>query len=209
MPSAAPPSLEATPRPSIPTCTPDESGAAVDGETSSAPPPSEAPLTVGPLEPGRYTTTTFYPRIALTLGPGWRQLFEDDTDELAFERADGFLGFGRVDCVVDPKTGWAVDAPDDLAAWLAEHEALTFEGAAEVTVAGLPGTRVEVTSTRTVDLFHYPTGNFRAVADNRFRWYIVSVNGRELTITAAAPVAAADAVFADVQAILDSLEVFP
>ena len=58
-------------------------------------------------------------------------------------------------------------------------------------------------------MFFYPTGSFRVVAGSRFRWYVLTVDGRELTITVAGPTASFDSTIAEAESILDSVEVFP
>lgn len=198
-----------TPMASPAACAPDPSATAAAASASSATADAETPLAEGPLEPGRYTTTHFEPRVALTLGSGWAMLFEDDVDELAFEGPGIFMGFGRVTRVVDPVTGLDEDAPSDLIAWLAQHDALTDTCTGQGSVGQLPGTILEAAAARTADLFYYPTGNFRVVADSRFRWYVLTVEGQELTITIAGPAAGFDSSIADVESVLDTVEVFP
>lgn len=198
--------------PSPAACTPDPSPTAVVGSASAAPSTAEIALRgSGPLEPGRYTTTHFEPRIAMTLGSGWNLLFADDDDELAFERTGktSFLGFGRVTRVVNPATGRDEDAPSDLIAWLSQHNALTDTCTTQADVGGIPARIVEATASRTADLFFYPTGSFHVTTGSRFRWYVLTVDGLELTITVAAPVDEFDSMITDVASVIDSVEVFP
>jgi hypothetical protein len=166
-------------------------------------------LSPGPLEPGRYTTTQFEPRIALTLGSGWTELFADDSDEVALERPGAFMGITRVTCVIAPSNGREADVPSDLAAWLSEHYALQVGSTAEVTVAGLPGTMLEGIVAQSVEMFAYPTGNMRVVAGERIRYYILELDGSELTIVVMGSPTGFDALIAEVESIVDSLEVFP
>jgi hypothetical protein len=209
MPSTATSTPDATPIPTPAACTPDASAAGESAEPSSAP-ATETPLSPGPLEPGRYTTTQFEPRIALTLGSGWTELFADDSDEVAFERSGpAFLGITRVTCVIAPSNGREADAPSDLAAWLSEHYALQLGSTAEVTVAGLPGTMLEGIVAQTVEMFAYPAGNLRVVAGERIRYYILELDGSELTIVVMGSPSVSDALIAEAESIVDSLEVFP
>jgi hypothetical protein len=173
--------------------------------SAADPSASAAPLAEGPLEPGRYTTTRFEPQIALTLGAGWRELFEDDSDEVALESDSGFLAITRVTRVVDPETGRAEDAPEDLFGWLLEHDALAVECTTAVTVGGLPGMMLEATVARGADIFAYAEGNMRVVSGQGMRYYVLSLEGPELTIVAAS--GDLDALIANVQPAIDSLAV--
>jgi hypothetical protein len=133
--------------------------------------------------------------------------FDDDPDEVALEHGVAFMGITRVTRVVDRSTGTTVDAPEDLFAWLSEHSALTVERTEAVTIAGLPGMMREATVAHSTETFAYPTGNMRATAGDRTRFYVLTLDGPDLTIVVQAPPAEFDAMVEEVEAVLESLEV--
>ena len=165
------------------------------------------PLAKGPLQPGRYTSTRFEPQLELTLGSGWAEQFPDDNDELALDHDGGFLAITRVSSVVDPSGSGTTDAPDDLFAWLTAHGALTVEHTEDVTVAGLPGQMLEATVAKTAEMFAYPTGNMRVVEGDRVRYYVVPLDGPDLTIVVASQGTRFEDLIAAVEPVVDSLEI--
>jgi DNA-directed RNA polymerase specialized sigma24 family protein len=177
--------------------------------TSPTPAPTEPfALVSGALPPGRYTTTLFQPTLAFTLDDGWRGLFPDDDDEVALEGPAGvFFAISRVAKVIDPTTGTAVDAPDDLVEWLTTDPRLTAEAPNAVTVDDLAGQSVDFTSNdgREHAIFAFPTGNLRIPPGVTYRCYVVPLEGPDMTIIVGAPTAGfADAV-AMTQPVIDSL----
>ena len=179
----------------------------------ASPSPTAAPtgpvaLRSGALPPGQYTTTAFQPTVAFTLDDGWRGMFPDDDDEVALEGPGGaFFAISRVSEVVDPTTGAAVAAPDDLVEWLTTHPRLTSETPRSVTIGGLPGQVVDVnvTSGSELEIFAFATGDLRIPAGVTYRCNVVPLDGPDMTIIVGAPSAGfADAVEI-VQPVLDSL----
>lgn len=196
----------ASPATSTPTATPATATPATATPTTAGVPS----LHQGVLQPGRYTTTSFQPKLTMTLGEGWEALFQDDEDEIAFERAGpAFFAITRVSQVVDPTTGRAVAAPDDLAAWLVRHPALDADQPQPATVAGVTGTSLEaaVKSVSQMDTFAYPTGNMHFTAGERVRFYVLPFDGPDLVAVFSTAPTGFDAVAADVKTVLESLEV--
>lgn len=165
-------------------------------------------LQVGGLDAGDYTTTAFQPRLTFTLGEGWEAFFPDDSDEIALGYGGGELAITRVSQVVDPATNKRVEAPEDLMAWLAQHPAFDAGEPQPIEVAGLSGAMLDVLATVDQDMFAYPTGNMRVTAGNRVRYYVLPLDGADLTIVMQAPSDEAfDAFILAVQPVLDSLQI--
>ena len=183
----------------------------------SVAPPSESPtvaptgpfaLRSGALTPGPYTTTAFQPPLAFTLDAGWNGMFPDDDDEVALEGPGGiFFAISRVSKVVDPTSGLAVAAPEDLTDWFTTHPLLTVTTPNAVTVGTVSGDVLDVTVTNSseIGIFGFPTGNLRIPAGVTYRCYVLPLEGPDMTIIIGAP----DDGFADavvfVQTLLDSL----
>jgi hypothetical protein len=171
-------------------------------------PTGPIPLRAGALPAGTYTTTAFEPTISFTIDDGWNGLFPDDSDEVALEGPGAVIfAIGRISKVVDPTTGLAVAAPDDLVEWFTTHPKLTAAAPEAVTISGLDGQRVDVTVTdgSERDIFAYPTGNLRIPVGVTFRCHVVALDGPDMAIVVGAP----DAGFAEavgmIQPVLDSL----
>jgi hypothetical protein len=179
--------------------------------TNPTPAPTEPfALRSGALPPGVYTTTLFQPTLIFTLDDGWRGMFPDDDDEVALEAPDGvFLAISRVANVVDPTTGTAVAAPDDLVEWLITHQKLTAGTPDAVTVDDIAGQWVDFNSTDGKEhaIFAFPSGNLRIPAGVTFRCYVLPLDGPDMTIIVGAPTAGfADAV-AMSQPVIDSIAI--
>ena len=183
----------------------------VSASASQASSDGVAPLRMGMLPAGTYSTTRFEPTLILTLGEGWTQLFADDADEVALEnKPEGVaLNITRVTRVVDPRNGSRVEAPEDLIAWLASHPALSASEPEPVTVAGIEGRTLTIgPSTGDVPLFSYPSGDMRLPPTEQARIYVVPLDGPDLTVFQAGP-GGADAVDELVRPILASITVIP
>jgi hypothetical protein len=168
-------------------------------------------LRAGPLEAGVYATTAFEPRLRFTVGDGWRALFPDEDGELALEHEAGsFLGFDRISEVVDRAAGGAVDAPDDLVAWLLEHPELDSAAGPSVELAGLSATSVDArTGDAEVEIFAYPEGNWRMPPKHASRFYVVPMDGLDLVVVISAPIEGIEAALERSQQILESVELLP
>jgi hypothetical protein len=200
-----------TPNPT-PTLSPTPTTAPTPTPTASSTPTPEgsAPLRVGSLQPGRYHTNVFDPQVTFTLGSGWMNLFADDNDEVALERSGpAFLGFSRATQVV-AADGQVMDAPEDLVGWLSEHRAHDVRATRPTEIAGLAGTvlEVDVKAASNMDVFAFPTGNFHVAAGDRAHYYVLELDGPDLTIVAMGSQATFDAeVLPLIEAVLASLEV--
>jgi hypothetical protein len=83
---------------------------------------------------------------------------------------------------VHPVSGESVDAPEDLMGWLAQHPALYAEQIQPAEIAGLSGAMLDAHATTLQDTFAYPTGNMRVNAGDRVRYYVLPLDGPDLTI---------------------------
>jgi hypothetical protein len=152
----------------------------------------------------------FVPAFAFRVGEGWRALFRDDADEFAMDMngSEPFIAIARPAKVIDPTTGTATDAPDDLVAWFMAHprlEATTVTDRASL--AGLAVGVVAYTNPGTVDvpIFAFPTGDFRVPGGVTQRSYVAAMDGPDLVVTVGidADAAEQEALVAEV---LDSLQ---
>ena len=165
-------------------------------------------IVAGPLEAGRYASLAFRPPLSFTLGDGWSGLFPDEDGELALEHASrAFLGFDRVDRVVDGVAHTAVEAPDDLVGWFLGHPELEAEAGEPIEVAGLAGSWVDArASDEEVEVFAYPGGNWRMPKGTAARFFVLPMDGPDLVIVVAASLTGIDEAVARVEPILDSVE---
>jgi hypothetical protein len=170
-------------------------------------------ITAGSLAAGDYTTTGFKPTLHFTLADGWNGNFPDDADGVALNRGDdkSILGMSQVSRVVDPATHKPVPVPDDLIGWLSAHPSFEWAGSSiPVEIGGLSGNTLKgqlKDGQRQTEIFAYDTGNFRVVPGNPVQFYVLALDGGNLTIV----VMAEDSFFAEFsaasQAVLESLEV--
>jgi len=137
-----------------PTATGDTAGAGATGGTGAT------PLVSGPLEPGTYSFDRFGETVTLTLGEGWEAFVFEGPEEketalaefFAFFNADhpaANLAFVLPTRVVDPAKEWdeadnLEPVPDDLVRWFEEHPLHEAGPVSDVTVAGLPGSAVDL-----------------------------------------------------------------
>lgn len=173
------------------------------------PSPTLAHLRVGVLPAGTYVTNRFVPPLTLTLNEGWRLLFQDEEDEIAFERSGpAFFGISFAAQVVDQATGRAIPAPDDLVAWLGSHPALDAGQPTPVTVAGVTGWSLEaaVNTVPNMDVFAHPEGDYHVVAGERIRIYVLPFDGPDLVILFSTAADSFDALAAEMQPVIDSIE---
>jgi len=159
---------------------------------------------------GTYRTTAFEPPLQFTVGDGWRAAFADDSDEIALDHEGMaiFLAMTRVSQVVDQSSGSAVDVPDDLIGWLTGHYALDTSEPRSVEIAGISGEMVDACVTGDREMFAYGTGNMRVTSGDRVRYYVLPLDGPDLTIViATTSETGLDAALEAVQPIMDSLEI--
>lgn len=159
---------------------------------------------------GTYRTTAFEPPLQFTVGDGWRAMFPDDPDEIALEQGGEaiFLAMSRVSRVVDPGTFVGADVPDDLVAWLTQHPALATSEPRSVEIAGISGMLVDACVLGDREIFAYETGNMRVINGDRVRFYVLPLEGRDLTIVVGTPSGPdTEAALAVVEPLLDSLQV--
>jgi hypothetical protein len=197
--SAAPTAIPASVATPAPTASPLESGL--------------HKITAGSLAAGDYTTTGFKPTLHFTLAEGWNGNFPDDADGVALNRGDdrSILGMSQVSKVVDPATHQPVPVPDDLIGWLSAHPSFDWSGpSTPVEIGGLSGSTLKgdlKDGMQQTEIFAYDTGNFRAVPGNPVQFYVLALDGGNLTIV----VMDEDSYFAEFstvsQAVLDSLEI--
>jgi hypothetical protein len=207
-PSAVAPTAVA---PSSPSAVAPSAVAPTPSSSSAIAPDGAGRIHAGPLEPGVYASTAFDPPLRFTLGDGWRALFPDEDSELALEHEAGsFLGFDRIKEVVDPTAGGAVDAPDDLVAWLLEHPGLDSAAGPSVELGGLSAISVDArTGDAEVEIFAYPLGNWRMPPRHASRFYVVPMDGLDLVVVVLAPIANIDAAIERVEPIIESVELLP
>jgi hypothetical protein len=165
--------------------------------------------------PGRYSTTAFQPTLRLTLGDGWTARFPDDVDEIAFDRPNqDFVAITRVSSVLDPRTGTVGPVPDDLMGWLtANPNYESSETPVPVEIAGLAGTTIAgqvKAGLAPTDTFAYDTGNMRIIGGDRMRYYVLPLDGPDLTVVVSGRTDSGfAAAVAALQVLLDSLEIGP
>ncbi len=171
------------------------------------------PISAGLLPAGAYTTTAFQPTLHFRLADGWNSLFPDDPDEIAFDAADGtgFMAITRVSKVVDAKG--TVPVPDDIIGWLAANPHFTWSGApVPVTIGGVAGAMIDgkvKAGLEPTDVFAYDTGNMKVLGGDHMRYYVVPLEGPDLTIVLARLGGddGFEKVLESAQATLDSLEI--
>jgi hypothetical protein len=152
-----------------------------------------APLGMGDLPPGQYTTNSFEPNLVLTLPDGWHQFFPDDADEIALGGPGAELNITRPAEVIDPESAAPVEAPDSLLGWFTDHSRLDGSEPVEVQVDCIDSHYVDLTApTADVALFHYPGGDMRLPAGVSTRLYIVPLEGPDLVALILPPPGAND-----------------
>ena len=170
------------------------------------------PFRVGFPDAGTYTTNRFAPPLTVTIDDGWQVMFPDDPDEVSLEGDSGdrnLFVVSRVSQVVSPETRMAVDAPDDLVAWLQSHPSLVAGTPTDTTVDSLPAKAIELTneSSADVDLIAFPTGNFRVPSGVRLRVTVVPMEGADLMFSTGGPIDGFDAAIARTNPMLASLQI--
>ena len=211
--------------------------------TSPTPTPSAAAAKPLPKDPnttvpaGRYTTSAFKPQLALEVPKGqkWRVSGAGETaDGVALELLAGpgvainTLAFIRVAKVADPKRGArtsadAVDAPADFIDWLVKHPHLKAQQPEDVTIGGLTGRAVTVSSDSApkrmpdecvemsrdcVPLFFDGDEPVVYMIGDSVRFTALDVGGEQLIIEQfAAPPDQFDRVIGLMQPVLDSVEI--
>jgi hypothetical protein len=152
------PTVESTTPSSAPATTATPTTVAVTTTVTAAPRPFPTVTTL--LTSGFYATSTFQPRLTLTLGDGWK-IHAETADDLEFGREDSnsdFLSFVKPKRVLPDNGVFATKAaatrasssepvPADLVAWLRSHDRLRVTATTPVTRAGVQGVQVDVVVT--------------------------------------------------------------
>jgi hypothetical protein len=179
----------------------------------------------GALTPGAYVLTNVEPfQITFTVPAGWEK---NQPPAIVWSREDdkSTITFGTIDDLVndpcDPSQGYAAIGPtaDDLVTGLAAVPGFAAISSEETTISGFPAAMVDVDWTEAGcpaeveamlgvrqpgdEPVLHPGGS-----DNLFdRWYFIDVDGDRLVITTAAHANATDQRIADIQSILDSIQI--
>ncbi len=211
--------------------------------TSATPTPSAAAAKPLPKDPsttvpaGRYTTSAFEPQLALEVPKGqrWRVAGAGETaDGVALELLAGpevainTLAFMHIAKVADPKRGArtsadAINAPAEFIDWLVKHPHLKAQKPEQVTIGGLTGRAVTVstdsapkrmpdecieTSRDCVPLFFDGDEPVVYMIGDSVRFTALDVGGEQLIIEQfAAPPDQFDRVLGLMQPLLDSVEI--
>lgn len=202
------------------------------GEPSATTAPSATPANFGDypdltaLTPGSYVFTHVEPlRVSFTVPSGWEKGDANDWVVWSSEDEKATLAVASVDNLYvdpcrqdsglrDPVVGPTVD---DLATALGSVQGVTFSPAADVTLAGFAGKYLEYIPPDTfgdcaADIFLWSVngGTDDQVApagDRAFRLWILDVDGTRLIITASAPAGLPAFRLAELQAIIDSIQI--
>ena len=142
---------------------------------------------MGTLPAGPYRTNFFVPQLILTLPDGWSQFFPDEDDEIYMHDANAELAISRPAKVRDPVTREAVDAPEDLMAWLVANPDLNVTEDPTEIDGDMPGSWIEPAPTRSVNVYAFPGGDFRFVPGERQRAFVIPLDGPDLAVTIMAP----------------------
>ncbi len=211
--------------------------------TSATPTPSAAAAKPLPKDPsttvpaGRYTTSAFKPQLALEVPKGqrWRVAGAGETaDGVALELLAGpdvainTLAFMHIAKVADPKRGArtsadAINAPAEFIDWLVKHPHLNAQKPEQVTIGGLTGRAVTVstdsapkrmpdecieTSRDCVPLFFDGDEPVVYMIGDSVRFTALDVEGDQLIVEQfAAPPDQFDRVLGLMQPLLDSVEI--
>lgn len=119
----------------------------------------------------------------MTLTEGWSLFFPDEPDGVYMGSRGVEMLIGRPAQVIDPETGAAADAPDDLSSWLTAHPDLNASNATPVEIAGVASTYVDLSPTTDVDVL-YGGGrgnNFHIPAIN-VRFYVIPQEGADILV---------------------------
>lgn len=188
----------------------DASEAPASVDAGSAAPSGPAPLGMGVLAAGTYTTTQFEPALTFDLAEGWHQYFADDSDEIALGGPDVDLNMTRPAQVIDPTSGQPADSPDSLADWVAGNANLDASAPTTVQIAGIESTYFDLPGpTSTVQLFHYTSGDMHIPPGTQTRIYVVPMDGPDLVLVMYATSSDFAAAVEAVQPIVDSLQIAP
>lgn len=168
-------------------CSPGDAGVAADparpstvpdtSTTTTAPsPPAQAPACpnphggtcLGPLEPGKYRTSTFRPRLTYTVPAGWTNLEDLPGNFWLFQQQDaqdGVLGGSYLGIYQNVRAA-ALNCheaaqqdvgttPAELVAWYESVPGLIVSEPERVKVGGLDGLQIDLALDRGVDTCHY------------------------------------------------------
>jgi hypothetical protein len=116
------------------------------------------------------------------------------------------MAITRVTKVID-RTG-TIPVPDDLIGWLAANPNFSWSGKpVAVTVGGIAGAMLDGTVKTGTDVFVYESGNMRVATRDHVRYYVLPLDGPDLTIVLMSPGDGFEALLDRAQATLDSLEI--
>jgi len=167
---------------------------------------------MGILKPGSYGTNFFDPPLVLTLPEGWSEFFPDEVDQIYMGSRDAELAISRADQVVDPESHAGVEAPEDLAAWLAQHPSFDAPEPVAIEIAGIDSQFFDLPApTADTKLFHFPAGDFYVPRGTKTRIYVVPLDGPDLSLAVMPPVSGGtvEAAIEAAQPIVESLLVQP
>jgi hypothetical protein len=213
------------------------SGGGVGGPPGPTPTPSPTPMVMreggelAPLEPGTHVTEDFLTRVTFTVPAGWEGRvggpYVVDLGRARGPRALGFLIFDIV--YADPcdySKGPMAPPPgptvDDLADALASLPGVSATAPTDITVDGYRGKQVTLTAppSTLIGCVLSPDGNMRIWASPLGATYgmdpgdrnavrILDVDGQRLVIDAPQPLTQSVAEKAEVQQVLDSIQLAP
>ncbi len=184
------PTPTATTRPTAvttisPTTSPSASPSATPGATPS---PTPRGLRMGDLAAGKYQTNFFEPTLVLTLPEGWHEFFADEDDEIYLGSPAAELAISRAAEVVDPESRLAVDAPEDLLAWLTQHPSFDAPEPVAIQIGGVDSHYVDMPGpTGNANLFRFPGGDFHIPPGIATRIYVVPLDGQDLSLVVMPP----------------------
>ena len=117
-------------------------------ERAKTTPDSNSPKDVA-LAPGRYTTDEFTPAFTFSIGKGWTDYSNEQSDYFAIGASNmwGAMYFLNVQAVVDMSSAEFIPAPSDLSGWFQRHPYLKTSDPTPVTVGGIPGKQFDVVVT--------------------------------------------------------------
>jgi hypothetical protein len=159
-------------------------GAYSTPSTATSTPTGEA--TVGALfhrtgEAGLYRSSLADPEVILTLPDGW-ELFFDEAGGTYMGIPNGEFLLGRPMQVIDPKSHAPAPVPEDLLAWLTQHPNLKATDPTSVEISGFDAGFVEISPTRSVDVFYDPLGNFHVGPGPMARFYVIPWEGADIFV---------------------------
>jgi hypothetical protein len=192
------------------------------------------PTKSGPLAPGSYyISNRGVSRLTLTVPAGWSIPTATDTSVIKNEGQPGevFLGFWSVTHIFADVCQWSADSlvdagttVDQLVSALAGQKGRTASAPSDLTLAGFSAKRIDLTVAADLDVATCTNGNLRYwpgpgpdlnsgmccnVAGNTDAIYVVDVDGVRLVVVARSYPGSTAADKAELQAIVDTLQIEP